>query len=75
MRSARNSGRQSPPSGTGKSQWTPDSPLDPATGIHIESMSTVFGTALNYACMRILGVTADDERMVRARAWLKERGG
>jgi lanosterol synthase len=38
-------------------------------------MPTVFGTALNYACMRIMGVEAEDNRMVRARVWLQERGG
>ena len=48
---------------------------DGGWGIHIESQSTVFGTALNYVTMRIFGVAADDDRMVRARAWLQSRRG
>ena len=44
-------------------------------GIHIESLPTVFGTALNYVVMRLLGVPRDDPRLERARAWLGPRGG
>ncbi|KNC50324.1 cycloartenol synthase [Thecamonas trahens ATCC 50062] len=43
-------------------------------GLHIESPTTMFGTALNYVSMRILGVPADDTRMARARAWMRENG-
>lgn len=44
-------------------------------GIHIESLPTVFGTALNYVVMRLLGVARDDPRLSRARDWLEPRGG
>lgn len=44
-------------------------------GIHIESLPTVLGTALNYVCMRLLGVARDDPTMIKARAWLDPRGG
>jgi hypothetical protein len=44
-------------------------------GIHIESLPTVFGTALNYVVMRLLGVPREDPRMKRAREWLNPRGG
>ncbi|KAI9182873.1 Lanosterol synthase (Oxidosqualene--lanosterol cyclase) [Blastocladiella emersonii ATCC 22665] len=45
----------------------------PATGgwgIHIESPATVFGTALNYVALRLLGVPADDALCTRARDFL-----
>eukprot|EP00048_Salpingoeca_helianthica_P024240 m.30778 g.30778 ORF g.30778 m.30778 type:complete len:619 (+) comp9267_c0_seq1:326-2182(+) len=48
---------------------------DGGWGIHIESNPTVFGTALNYVVMRICGVPAEDERLVRAREWLRPRRG
>lgn len=35
----------------------------------------MFGTALNYCVMRILGVSADHPAMVRARACLHKLGG
>ena len=44
-------------------------------GIHIESRATVFGTALNYVVLRLLGVERDDPRCVSARTWLSARGG
>lgn len=44
-------------------------------GIHIECLPTVFGTALNYVVLRLLGLGKDDERCVRARAWLHAHGG
>jgi lanosterol synthase len=47
---------------------------DGGWGLHIESESTVFGTATTYVTMRILGVSADDNRLVRARAWLHRHG-
>eukprot|EP00043_Microstomoeca_roanoka_P008241 m.79510 g.79510 ORF g.79510 m.79510 type:complete len:723 (-) comp14159_c0_seq1:213-2381(-) len=48
---------------------------DGGWGIHIESESTVFGTSLNYAAMRLLGVGPDDECLKRAKRWLDERQG
>jgi lanosterol synthase len=50
-------------------------PEDGGWGLHIEGESTVFGTALNYTTLRILGVEADDERMVKARNTLWKLGG
>ena len=44
-------------------------------GLHIEGESTVFGTAMNYVTLRILGVSEEDERMIRARATLHKLGG
>ncbi|XP_061091705.1 lanosterol synthase [Conger conger] len=48
---------------------------DGGWGLHIEDKSTVFGTALNYTTLRILGVGPDDPDMVRARNNLHEKGG
>ncbi|KAF6738680.1 Lanosterol synthase [Oryzias melastigma] len=42
---------------------------------HIEDKSTVFGTALSYVSLRILGVDADDPDLVRARNNLHDKGG
>ncbi|KAG6334196.1 hypothetical protein ID866_4896 [Astraeus odoratus] len=50
-------------------------PEDGGWGIHIEGHSTVFGTALNYAALRILGVHADHPTAVKARACLHKLGG
>lgn len=41
---------------------------------HVEDKSTVFGTALNYVSLRILGVGPDDPDLVRARNILHEKG-
>uniref|UniRef100_A0AAR2M387 Terpene cyclase/mutase family member n=1 Tax=Pygocentrus nattereri TaxID=42514 RepID=A0AAR2M387_PYGNA len=48
---------------------------DGGWGLHIEDKSTVFGTALNYTTLRILGVGPDDPDMVRARNNLHSKGG
>ncbi|KAI0675601.1 lanosterol synthase [Trametes maxima] len=48
---------------------------DGGWGIHIEGDSTVFGTALNYCAMRILGVKADHPVAVKARGCLHKLGG
>ncbi|KAJ1187903.1 hypothetical protein NDU88_004668 [Pleurodeles waltl] len=48
---------------------------DGGWGLHIEDKSTVFGTALNYTSMRILGVGPDDPDLVRARNNLHSKGG
>jgi len=34
----------------------------------------MFGTALNYCVLRILGVPADDPRMVKARMFIQKLG-
>lgn len=49
-------------------------PEDGGWGIHIEGISTVFGTALNYVTLRILGLGPDHPAMVKARATLHKLG-
>ncbi|KAJ3390520.1 Lanosterol synthase (Oxidosqualene--lanosterol cyclase) [Entophlyctis sp. JEL0112] len=48
---------------------------DGGWGIHIESQSTVFGTALNYVALRLLGVHQDDPVCTKARSHLHKLGG
>jgi len=48
---------------------------DGGWGLHIEGESSVFGTAMNYTALRLLGVDADEPRMTRARGLLHEMGG
>lgn len=48
---------------------------DGGWGIHIEGLSTVFGTSLNYVALRLLGVPADDPVCVKARDTLWNLGG
>ncbi|XP_060054852.1 lanosterol synthase isoform X2 [Erinaceus europaeus] len=48
---------------------------DGGWGLHIEDKSTVFGTALNYVSLRILGIGPDDPDLVRARNTLHRKGG
>ncbi len=48
---------------------------DSGWGMHIEGDSTMFGTVMQYVSLRILGVGKDDERMVKASAWIKANGG
>ncbi|XP_006163194.1 lanosterol synthase [Tupaia chinensis] len=48
---------------------------DGGWGLHIEDKSTVFGTALNYVSLRILGIGPDDPDLVRARNILHKKGG
>ncbi|OSS46813.1 hypothetical protein B5807_08745 [Epicoccum nigrum] len=50
-------------------------PEDGGWGLHIEGESSVFGTAMNYTVLRILGADAEDPRMQRARATLWKLGG
>ena len=45
--------------------------------MHIEGHSTMFCTALNYICLRILGVgpdEGDDNACPRARKWILDHG-
>ncbi|KAF2672980.1 oxidosqualene:lanosterol cyclase-like protein [Microthyrium microscopicum] len=44
-------------------------------GLHIEGESTAFGTSMNYTTLRILGVSAEDPRMIKARGVLHSLGG
>lgn len=55
--------------------WHRQHPKDGGWGIHIEGPSTVFGTALNYVVLRLVGVPAAHPMMVRARACLHKLGG
>ncbi|KAH9190329.1 hypothetical protein AeNC1_007697 [Aphanomyces euteiches] len=48
---------------------------DGGWGIHIEEGSTMFGTAMNYVALRLLGVPADDKACVEARTFIKHHGG
>ncbi|MCJ1464869.1 Lanosterol synthase (Oxidosqualene--lanosterol cyclase) [Pseudocyphellaria aurata] len=50
-------------------------PEDGGWGLHIEGTSTVFGTAMNYVVLRLLGATEEDERVLRARGKLHDLGG
>ncbi|KAF8801318.1 terpene synthase [Phlegmacium glaucopus] len=50
-------------------------PEDGGWGIHVEGHSTVFGTALNYAALRILGIDKDHPVCIRARGTLHKLGG
>ena len=51
------------------------STADGGWGLHIEGESSVFGTAMNYVSLRILGAGEEDPRMVRARGTLHALGG
>jgi len=48
---------------------------DGGWGLHIEGDSSVFGTAMNYTTLRLLGVSPDDARMRKARRCLYDLGG
>ncbi|EGG18936.1 cycloartenol synthase [Cavenderia fasciculata] len=50
-------------------------PNDGGWGLHIEAHSDIFGTALQYTTLRILGVPADEPRVAKARAFLLANGG
>ncbi|KAJ2846141.1 hypothetical protein GGI22_006335, partial [Coemansia erecta] len=47
---------------------------DGGWGLHTEGKSSVFGTAMNYVMLRILGLEPDDAAMVRARNTLHKLG-
>uniref|UniRef100_A0A7N0UH82 Terpene cyclase/mutase family member n=1 Tax=Kalanchoe fedtschenkoi TaxID=63787 RepID=A0A7N0UH82_KALFE len=47
---------------------------DGGWGLHIEGHSTMFGTALTYVTLRLLGQGLNDE-MLKAQKWILERGG
>ncbi|KAN0060054.1 Lanosterol synthase (Oxidosqualene--lanosterol cyclase) [Thecaphora frezii] len=55
--------------------WNRADKTDGGWGIHIEGQSTVFGTALNYTVLRLLGVSAEHPMMVKARGTLHKLGG
>lgn len=48
---------------------------DGGWGLDVEGDSHVFTSVLNYVAMRLLGVAAEDERLVNARNWFLPHGG
>jgi lanosterol synthase len=50
-------------------------PEDGGWGLHIEGESTVFGTAMNYTALRLLGVSEEEPQMIKARGTLHKMGG
>ena len=48
---------------------------DGGWGLHVEGDSSVFGTAMNYTALRLLGVEATDPRIRKARTCLHNLGG
>jgi cycloartenol synthase len=50
---------------------------DGGWGLHIEGPSTMFGTAMSYVTLRLLGEDVDsgDGEMQKARRWILDRGG
>jgi len=50
-------------------------PEDGGWGLHIEGESSVFGTAMNYVVLRLLGASEEDSRMIKARGKLHQLGG
>ncbi|RDW84763.1 terpene cyclase family member protein [Coleophoma cylindrospora] len=50
-------------------------PEDGGWGLHIEGESSVFGTSMNYTTLRLLGVSEEDPRMIKARGTLHKMGG
>jgi squalene/oxidosqualene cyclase-like protein len=48
---------------------------DGGWGLHIEGPSTVFGTAMNYTALRLLGMSPEDPAAVEARSFLHAHGG
>ncbi|KAE8416353.1 terpenoid cyclases/protein prenyltransferase alpha-alpha toroid [Aspergillus pseudocaelatus] len=50
-------------------------PEDGGWGLHIEAHSSVFGTCMNYVALRLVGVSEDDHRMIKARGLLHRLGG
>lgn len=50
-------------------------PEDGGWGLHIEGESTAFGTAMNYTALRLVGVSEEEDWMVKARGTLHKLGG
>ncbi|MDP2436605.1 MAG: terpene cyclase/mutase family protein [archaeon] len=48
---------------------------DGGWGLHIEGRSTIFGSALSYASLRLLGLPASDAALAEGRAFLRAHGG
>ncbi|EGC40360.1 hypothetical protein DICPUDRAFT_74059 [Dictyostelium purpureum] len=54
---------------------TRQNPTDGGWGLHIEAHSDIFGTALQYVTLRLLGVPADQPNAKKAREFLHANGG
>jgi squalene/oxidosqualene cyclase-like protein len=48
---------------------------DGGLGLHHEGESRLFTTVLNYVALRLLGAPAEEPAAVRARDWIRARGG
>lgn len=48
---------------------------DGGWGLHIESPSTMFGSALSYVSLRLLGLPGDHAAIVKGREFIKSNGG
>eukprot|EP01111_Echinosteliopsis_oligospora_P009944 TRINITY_DN3011_c0_g1_i1.p1 TRINITY_DN3011_c0_g1~~TRINITY_DN3011_c0_g1_i1.p1 ORF type:complete len:715 (+),score=199.90 TRINITY_DN3011_c0_g1_i1:34-2178(+) len=48
---------------------------DGGWGLHIEAKSDMFGSALQYVSLRILGLPSDHPSIIRARTFIKDHGG
>jgi lanosterol synthase len=48
---------------------------DGGWGLHTEADSSVFGTAMNYVALRLLGTSEENGKMVKARGHLHRLGG
>ncbi|HDO26543.1 MAG TPA: hypothetical protein ENH02_00355 [Bacteroidetes bacterium] len=48
---------------------------DGGWGLHIEGDSTLFGTVLQYASLRLLGVEKQEAHLIKAREWILKNGG
>lgn len=50
-------------------------PDDGGWGLHIEGHSSAFGTVMTYVILRLLGVSEEDPRMIKARGLAHQLGG
>jgi lanosterol synthase len=50
-------------------------PEDGGWGLHVEGESTAFGTSMNYTALRLVGVSEEEDWMVKARGTLHKLGG
>lgn len=48
---------------------------DGGWGLHIQGGSTMFGTVLQYVALRLLGESAHQPQMIKARDWIIKNGG
>ena len=48
---------------------------DGGWGLHIEDKSTMFGTAMQYVALRLLGADKNHPQLQKARQWIKQEGG